>query len=67
MNFPDTALFSILYRFINTPGIGGLIVVLLGVSMLTSVVLMLRWIGRGANRDELDEYAYPTPALHQHH
>lgn len=66
MNFPDTALFSFLYRLINTPGIGGLAVVLVGGGMLLSVGLALRWIVQGGKADEPEAYVYPTPALHQH-
>ncbi len=66
MNFPDTALFLFLYRLINTPGIGGLVVVLVGGGVLLSVALALRWIIQGGKADELEAYVYPTPALHKH-
>ncbi len=66
MNFPDTAFFHWLYNLINTPGYGGIVVGLLALVIVVSVILMLRWIARGANADEAEEYAYPTPALHHH-
>jgi hypothetical protein len=64
MNFPESPFLDWLYTLINTPGIGSIIVVLLATFILISVVLMLRWIKRGAEADEPEEYAYPTPALH---
>ena len=66
MNFPDTAFFTFLYRLINMPGIGSAIVLVLGSGIVLSVGLTLRWINRGGQVDELEEYAYPTPALHQY-
>ena len=64
MNIPESSLLDWLYTLINTPGVGSLIVVLLATGMLIAVALMLRWIARGAEADEPEEYAYPTPALH---
>jgi hypothetical protein len=64
MNFPESSLFDWLYTLINTPGVGSLIAVMLAVTILIAVALTLRWIARGAEADELEEYAYPTPALH---
>ena len=64
MNIPESSFLDLLYTLINTPGVGSLIVVLLAIVILTAVVLMLRWIVRGAEADEPEEYAYPTPALH---
>jgi hypothetical protein len=49
---------------INTPGVGSLIVFFLATGILIAVAMMLRWIVRGAEADEPEEYAYPTPALH---
>ncbi len=66
MNFPDTPFFQILYAIINTPGIGGIIVITLGLSMSTAVFLTLRWIARGSQAEESEIYAYPTTALHDH-
>jgi hypothetical protein len=64
MNFPDNLLFAFLYWLINTPGLGGIIVGMLGVGMMLSVGLTLRWIVQGGELKEPEEYAYPTPALH---
>lgn len=65
--FPiDNPLFHYLYILINTPGFGGLAAAFLGGSSITIYLLTLRWIARGAGADEVQTYAYPTPALHQH-
>ncbi len=64
MNFPESSFFDWLYTLINTPGGGSIVAMLLAVSILIAVTLMLRWIARGAEADEPEEYAYPTPALH---
>lgn len=65
MNFPDSQFLDWLYTLINTPGGGSIIAVLVAIFILISVFLMLRWIARGAEADEPEEYAYPTPALHR--
>jgi hypothetical protein len=64
MNFPESSFFDLLYTLINTPGIGSIVAVLLAAGILIAVALTLRWIVRGAEVDEGEEYAYPTPALH---
>jgi len=65
MTFPDTPLIEFVYWLINTPGVGGIAVILLATSTIISVALVLRWISKGASvEDEVEVYAYPTPALH---
>ncbi len=65
MNFPENPVLAALYWLINTPGLGGIAVALLGASIFLSVGLTLRWIVvLGGQADEAKEYAYPTPALH---
>lgn len=66
MNFPDTAFISFLYRLINTPTIGGIVVSALGGGIALAVGLTLNWIVRGGHVEEVEVYAYPTPALHAH-
>lgn len=67
MNFPmEYPLFRFFYWLINTAGIGGIVATFLGVSSITAYVLTLRWIKGGANVEERETYAYPTPALHRH-
>lgn len=65
MNFPDNAFIRFLYWLINSPGIGGITVSLLGIGIVTAVGSILNWIARGRNADETEVYSYPTPALHQ--
>ena len=64
MNFPESSFFDWLYILIDTPGVGSIIAVLVAVIILIAVTVTLRWIVRGADADEPEEYAYPTPALH---
>jgi hypothetical protein len=66
MNFPETELIRLLYLLINTPTVGGVVVSILGGSIIVVVGLTLRWIIKGGQADELEIYAYPTPALHSH-
>lgn len=66
MGFPDNSLFRFFYWLVNTPGLGGLIVGLIVVGSVSGAGSALRWIARGAQADEAETYAYPTPALHDH-
>ncbi|HZD10932.1 MAG TPA: hypothetical protein VE553_06285, partial [Candidatus Binatia bacterium] len=62
----DYPLFRFFYWLINTPGLGGILATLLGVSSLTAYLLTLRWIKRGADANERETYAHPTPTLFGH-
>jgi hypothetical protein len=65
MNFPmQYPLFQLLYRLINTPGLGGIMVVLVGIGSVTAYALALKWISNGSKADEFETYAYPTTAFH---
>ncbi|MCB9433764.1 MAG: hypothetical protein H6668_17480 [Ardenticatenaceae bacterium] len=66
MNFPDEPTIRIIYWFIDTAGIGSIIVGLITVGILTAVGLTLNWIRRGALADESEVYTHPTPALTHH-
>ncbi len=67
MNFPlDNPIFQFLYWLVNTAGLGGLTVGLIVLISVTAYGSALRWIATGARADEPEEYAYPTPALHEH-
>ena len=68
MNFPlDNPLVRFLYWLVDTPGLGGLAVGLIVMICLSAFAGALRWIARGAQADEPTSYAYPTPALYDHH
>lgn len=67
MNFPmDNPLFQFFYWLVNTAGLGGIVVAVIGGGSLLVYALTLRWIRQGGQSDEPETYAYPTPALHQH-
>lgn len=66
MNFPDTPIFQALYWVVNTPGLGGLAVGLIVIVSVSAAGSALWWIAQGAQTDEVETYAYPTPALHDH-
>jgi len=68
MNFPmENPVFQFFYWMVNTPGVGGVLALLVGTCSILGYTLTLRWIVR--ERGERDEtvYSFPTPALHQHH
>lgn len=68
MNFPlENPIFQFFYWLVNTAGLGGVAVGLIVIISLSVYGSALRWIARGAQADELETYAYPTPALHEHH
>lgn len=67
MNFPmEYPIFRFLYWLINTPGLGGLLALALGVGSTLSALVTLRWIRRGAEVNEPETYTYPTPTLLGH-
>ncbi len=67
MSFPlDNPIFQFFFWLVNTPGLGGLIVGLIVVVFVSMAGGALQWIVRGAQADEPETYAYPTPALHEH-
>ena len=67
MNFPlDQPLFKFFYWLMNTPGVGGAVVIsIVGLSLLIYASTLV-WIARGSQADEPETYAYPTSTLHQH-
>jgi hypothetical protein len=67
MNFPlQNPIFQFFYLLVNTAGVGGITVGLIVIIAVTSAGSALRWIARGTQSDDLETYAYPTPALHEH-
>lgn len=66
MRFPESSLFDFIYWVINTPGLGGIAVALLGIGIVVSVGLTLRWISKAGDLEETETYAYPTSSLLDH-
>jgi hypothetical protein len=67
MNFPlENPIFQFFYWLMNTPGVGGVIVILIVAASILIYAAALVWIRRGSLADEPETYAYPTSALHQH-
>ncbi len=67
MHFPlDNPIFQFFFWLVDTPGVGSLVVGLIVIIWVFAAGSTLRWIARGAQADEPEEYAYPTPALHKH-
>ncbi len=63
---PDNLLIDFLYWMINTAGVGGLAVGLIGGGSLLAYAATLWWIHKGGEALESDVYVYPTPSLHEH-
>jgi hypothetical protein len=67
MHFPlDNPIFQFFFRLVDAPGVGSLAVGLIVIIWVIAAGSALRWIAQGALADEPEEYAYPTPALHEH-
>jgi len=67
MIFPmDNPFFQFLFWVVDTPGIGGIAVALVAVISVSFYASALYWVARGAQVDEPDTYAYPTPTLLEH-
>ncbi|MBW8011890.1 MAG: hypothetical protein FVQ83_11735 [Chloroflexi bacterium] len=66
LDYPDNPLIEFLYWLINTPGLGGIMASVVGGGILLAVGATLRWISKGGQALEPEEFAYPTPALHSH-
>jgi len=61
MEFP---IFQFFYWLVNTPGLGGIVVALVGGGSVLAYALTLQWIRLGTQVEETETYSYPTPALH---
>lgn len=67
MNFPmESPVFQFLYWLVNTAGMGGIVVLLVGGGSMLAYALTLRWIALGGQTEDRETYSYPTPALHPH-
>ena len=64
MNFPmQYPFFQFLYALLDTPGLGGILAVMMGGGSILAYALTLRWIAQGGGAAETETYAYPTPSL----
>jgi hypothetical protein len=64
MNFPMTQpIFQFFYWLVNTPGLGGVVILFLTSGAALAAVLTLRWISDGSQANEPETYSYPTPSL----
>ena len=67
MNFPlQYPIFQFFYWLVDTAGLGGIVIGLIGGGFTLIYGLTVYWISRGGNSDA-DTFAYPTPALHGEH
>lgn len=67
MNFPDNAFMQAVYWFLNTPGVGAVIVLLVGGGATILFAALLRWIQLGSKVSEVETYTYPTSTLMHGH
>ena len=67
MNFPSTQpLFEFFYWLVNTPGLGGIVLIALVSGVLAAAITTFRWIHAGGKGEETETYSYPTPPLYNH-
>lgn len=64
MQIQPNPIFTLLYWLLNTPGIGALIVALLGTFLVVLFASVLRWIAKGSSANESAVFTYPTEGLH---
>ncbi len=64
MNFPMVQpIFQFFYWLVNTPGLGGIVLLVLSSGAVLGACGTLFWINRGKQVDEGDTYSYPTSSL----
>jgi hypothetical protein len=64
MHIPmENPLLQFLYFLVDTPGLGGIAVAMVGSVSITAYFFVLRWIRNGAKAEEAETYTYPTPTL----
>ncbi len=65
MTFPMTQpIFQFFYWLVNTPGLGGVVLLLLTLGTALAATWTLHWISDGSKAEELETYSYPTPSLY---
>jgi hypothetical protein len=67
MNFPlQYPIFQFFYWLVNTPGVGGAIVILTGGVCTTGAFFLLRWISLAAKSSEAETNSFPAfPTEHE--
>lgn len=64
MTFPMTQpIFQFFYWLVNTPGLGGVVLLLLTLGTALAATWTLHWISDGSKVKESESYSYPTPSL----
>ena len=65
MNFPMTQpIFQFFYWLVNTPGLGGVVLLFLTLGAVLAAIWTLHWISAGRQAKESETYSYPTSSLH---
>lgn len=66
MNFPmSQPIFQFFYWLVNTPGLGGVVLMILIPGAALAAFRTLYWISKGGQaKEEAETYSYPTPSLH---
>lgn len=64
MNFPTQPLFEFFYWLVNTPGLGGIVLMLLTSGVIIAAIYTLRWVCGGKQVKDTETYSYPTPSLY---
>ena len=60
MNFPlQFPIFQFFYWLVNTPGVGGAFVIIIGGLCTGGAFFMLRWIVLGGKVGETETYSFP--------
>ncbi len=64
MNFPMMQpIFQFFYWLVNTPGLGGVVLVVLVLCVSLAALSALNWISAGSRADESETYSHPSPSL----
>lgn len=67
MDLPfDSPIIEFIYWFINTGGVGGITVMMLGAGLVLSFGSVLLWISNGNKSPDNETFTYPTPTLFHH-
>ncbi len=65
VNFPNSQpLYQFFYWLVNTPGLGGIVLIVLTFSVVVAAIATFRWIYAGGKGEETETYSYPTPPLY---